>query len=66
MNEFTMDMYYYYQGVPNRFVTLRKEKNGQISVLNEFGRVMACYFNGYSVGRFLEELFDGVFADGGI
>lgn len=62
MSEFTMDVCYNYKGFQNRLVTLRKEENGMISVLNEFDQIMANCFSGYDVGCFLTELFKGKFA----
>lgn len=62
MNEFTISMCYVYKGVPNRFVTLRKKKNGTISAFNEFGKFMSNFISGEDMAYFLIDLFGGMFA----
>lgn len=61
MDEFTMEMCYPYKGSLNYTVTLKNEENGFISVISQYGELIANCFTGRDVGRILVELCDDKF-----
>ena len=58
MDEFTIEMCYPYKGSLNCTVTLKKGDNGFISVISQYGELIANCFTGRDVGFLLVELCD--------
>ena len=58
MDKFTMEMRYFYKGFLNYTVTLEKGENGFISVISQYGELIANCFAGRDVGFLLVELCD--------
>lgn len=63
MEKFVMDMMYDYKGSMNCTVTLKKNKDDNtISVITDYGEVVAVCTSGHIVARVLKELDDGKYA----
>lgn len=62
MDKFTMEMRYFYKGILNYTVTLEKEENGFISVISQYGELIANCFTGRDAGFLLVELCDEKYA----
>lgn len=63
MEKFVMYMQYYYKGSSNITVTLQKNKSDNtISVITDYGEVVAVCFSGNDVARVLKDLNDEKYA----
>lgn len=61
--EFVLDMSYCYNGSSNCTVTLRKnEEDDTISVITDYGEVVAVCISGHGVARVLKDLDDEKYA----
>ena len=57
MEKFVMLMGYYYKGSMNSTVTLQNnEEDGTISVITDYGEVVAVCTSGHSVAKVLKDL----------
>ena len=63
MGKFVMYMSYYYKGSTNCTVTLQNNKEeGTISVITDYGEVVAVCTSGHGVARVLKDLDDDKYA----
>ena len=63
MEKFTLDMSYDYKGSYNGTVTLQKDmENDIISVITDYGEVVAVCTSGHDVARVLKDLDDEKYA----
>lgn len=63
MKKFIMDMIYGYKGSSNCTVTLQKnEDDDTISIITDYGEVVAICTSGHGVAKVLKDLDDGKYA----
>lgn len=63
MEKIVLDMCYGYKGSSNRTVTLQKNKDDDtISVITDYGEVVAVCTSGHGVARVLKDLDDEEYA----
>lgn len=62
MEKFILDMCYGYKGSSNCTVTLQKNEDETISIITDYGEVVAVCTSGHGITRVLKDLDDEKYA----